>query len=172
MAKKNKTDDTKKLIQDMTKEIHKVIDEDFNHEELRQAFVDFATFMFEAQVCMLDIWAEQKADFEKQAAKVFKRMKEVNDRDFKISERNFKKVGKRMDSFEHRVSKAEAMAAGSMLHMNAMKAALVVNSLLTKDSLQEGIRLIPKRVTTFLRKFVGMTPKQFNEVMIKAQESL
>ena len=173
MAKKrDKAGDTKRAIDEMTKELQKVIDENFNHEETRQAFVGFATFIFKVQVWMLELWGEQQADFKQVASKVFKEIKTCNDRDFKQAEKNFKVMEERIVGLEHKAARAEAMATVSTLHINAMKAALVSNDLLGRRSLEDGFKLIPKKITEFLREIIGMKPKEWKAVMDKAVETI
>ena len=173
MAKKrDKAGDTKRAIDKMTKDLQKIIGEDFNHEELRQCFVDFATFMFKVEVWMLELWGEQQAEFKQVASRVFKEIKTCNDQDFKQAEKNFKAMEERIVDLEHKAARAEAMAAVCVLNMNAMKAALVSNSLIGRHSLQDGFKLIPKKITEFLRKFIGMKPKEWKVVMDKAVETI
>ena len=169
MAKK-KAEDIKKLTEELKKEIASVAG--FNHEELRQAFIDFAAFMFDGQIQMLDFWGEQQAEFDKVASKVFKDIKDCNERDFAIAEKNFKKTWAWLHEIEDKQAATEAMAATCMLHINAMKAGLVTNGLIGRRSLQEGFKLIPKKITEFLRNFIGMKPKEWKAVMDKAVETI
>ena len=116
---------------------------------------------------------EKKARAIDPAVDCVKKVKAINDKDFKIAERNFRKIGKEIEELRHQAGKAEAGATYSIMRMAAIMMRLYKKGVLEADEVEskEDLRLIPKGTIKFISDLFGHTQKHIRGLIKQGIEA-
>ena len=144
---------------------------DCTFEELRETSIKFFEEVFAFQFLILDCVAEGKTELQDFAADAVKQVRATNDKDFKIAEKNFKKMDKVISDCEKHNAIAEATSLISLMYVCAGLNAMGKRRLVTNTTLNEGLKLIPKRVKKHITDTLEMEPKRFDTLLEEALEA-
>ena len=107
----------------------------------------------------------KKNEIQKLAEKSIKDVRDQNEKDFKLAEKNFNKIRTELDGLLDARQKAEVAMILVWLKINSFLETLVKKDLITLSDADrvDNFKSIPKRVLKFLSEFFGVTQKSIKE---------
>ena len=144
---------------------------DCDFEEFKEQMIVLGEQLLAANFMIMEWVGEERNKIFDMAVDEVKKIRATNDKDFKIAEKNFKKMGKLISDCEKHNAIAEATSMVSLMYTCAGLNAMGKRTLITDITLNEGLKLIPKKVKKHITKTLEMEPKRFDKLLEEALEA-
>ena len=154
------------------KELKKLEDCDF--ETFKPNMIAVMEQMYQAILMIFESNANDRKELMKLVIDRAKIIQDVNDDDFKKTERNFKHVEKALDAFEHRVSKAEAGAICSLMRSSSVLVRMFRGGFISYDEVmnpEQEFKVVPKGLKKCIADVFGISQKSMKTMIQKVSEA-
>jgi len=171
MAKKKKSlaQEKDKFLNQAKGELGKL--KDCNFEEFKEEMIALGEMLLAGQLQMMEWLGEERQKLFDMAVDAIKQVRAANEKDFQKAERNFQGMFKMIQEFDKKVAKTEATSLISLMYTCAGIHAMGKRRLVTETTLNEGLRLIPKRVKKHIIDTLEVKPKEFDKCLAEALEA-
>lgn len=151
------------------KELQKL--RDCNFEEFREASVDFFEQILAGQLFMMEWNGQQQKKLFDMAVDEVKKIRAVNDADFKKADEHFQMIDKVVDEVYKKQGKAEATSLLSLMFVCGVANAMGKKGVITNATLNEGLKAIPKRVKGVITDTLEIKDKDFDRLLAQGLEA-
>jgi len=171
MAKKKKDLDKKRdeflnQARDGLKEL-----KDCDFKEFKEHMILLGEQLLAANFMIMEWVGEERNKIFYMAVDEVKKVRATNDKDFKIAEKNFKKMDNVIESFMHQAARAESASMVSLMRSLAIGNLLARKGVIEDEHEAGEMGYLSEKCLKFVQDYFEFKPKEFYNLMKKASEA-